>query len=148
MQIDRLSFVHVACCCRPCRTLKGFVFSCALVFSHFAKILLMFCLFMYPALQMCFHCTRSSTCGTHCCWETRLFPSVSACPYCSSSGIVSWLMASMNASYYFLTCQVRIYYTSYSSSEKLYPIIAAHRWFYRFLPPQRMLFPACTKLQL
>lgn len=61
-----------------------------------------------PAIQMCFHCTRSSTCGTRCCWVTPLSPSVSAWPYCSSSGTVSWPTASMSASYSSLTCQVRI----------------------------------------
>ncbi|TMS23699.1 TBC domain-containing protein kinase-like protein, partial [Larimichthys crocea] len=55
--------------------------------------------------DMCFRCTKSSICGTHCCWVTPLSPSASAWPYCSNSGTVSWLMASMSASYSSLTCQ-------------------------------------------
>lgn len=35
-------------------------------------------------MQTCSHCTRSSTCGTHCCWATPPSPSASAWPYCSS----------------------------------------------------------------
>lgn len=62
---------------------------------------------MFICVQMCFHCTRSSTCGTHCYWVTPPSPSVLAWPYCSSSGTVSWLMASMSASSCSLTCQVR-----------------------------------------
>lgn len=57
---------------------------------------------------MCFRCTRSSTCGTRCYSVTPLSPSVSAWPYCSSSGTVFWLMASTSASYSSLTFQVRI----------------------------------------
>lgn len=72
-----------------------------------------FCCVYLICLQMCFHCTRSSTCGTHYCWVTPLSHSVLEWPYCSSSGTVSWQMASMSASYCSLTCQVRIWASTY-----------------------------------
>lgn len=78
---------------------------------------------------MCFHCTRSSTCGTHCFWVTPLSPSVSVWPYCSSSGTVSWLMASMSASYSSLTCQVKIwagFYIFVNAVSSLYPSFHVH----------------------
>lgn len=64
---------------------------------------------VFSCLQMCFHYTRSSTCGTHCCWETPLSPFVLAWPYCNSSGTVFWPMASMSAFCCFLTYQVRVW---------------------------------------
>lgn len=68
---------------------------------------------MCVCLQMCFRCTRSSICGTHYCWVTPLSHSVLEWPYCSSSGTVSWQMASMSASYCSLTCQVRIWASTF-----------------------------------
>lgn len=62
---------------------------------------------MFSCIQMYFPCTRSSTCGTHCCSVTHPSPFVSAWPYCSSSGTDSWLMASTSASCFSRTCQVR-----------------------------------------
>lgn len=62
---------------------------------------------MFSCIQMYFPCTRSSTCGTRCCWVTPPSPSVLAWPYCSSSGTDSWLMASTSASCFSRTCQVR-----------------------------------------
>lgn len=73
-------------------------------FSHFCKV---FSFIVFSCVQMCFHCIRSSTCGTHCCWATLLSPSALAWPYCSSSGTVSWLTASTSASCSSPTCQVR-----------------------------------------
>lgn len=58
-------------------------------------------------IQTCFHCTRSSTCGTLCCWAIPPSPSALAWPYCSSWGTDSWPTASTNASCCSQTCQVR-----------------------------------------
>lgn len=58
-------------------------------------------------IQTCSHCTRSSTCGTRCCWAIPPSPFALVWPYCSSWGTDSWPTASTNASCCSQTCQVR-----------------------------------------
>lgn len=94
---------HIAYYCPACASLEGFCFFRRWVILWNLSFVVFIC------VQMCFRCTKSSICGTHCCWVTPLSPSASAWPYCSNSGTVSWLMASMSASYSSLTCQVRIW---------------------------------------